>query len=337
MSATAVVVGAGGIAGAWFPALIAEGVTIAAVVDLRIEAARARIEQFHLDAEPSSDLEAALRAHHPDFVLDLTSPEAHCATTCAALEAGCHVLGEKPLAASLEEARRMVAAAERAGRLYMVSQNRRWDRKHEAVRRALRSGAIGEITTLHCDFFLGAHFGGFRDDMRSPLLLDMAIHHFDLARFFGGRDSLAVYAKEFNPRGSWYRGDASAACIFEMDEGVVFTYSGSWCAEGLPTSWNGDWRIVGSRGTLLYQGDQEPRAQVVAGDSGFLRPLRDVEIPIPCLPAEQQHGALRDFLECLRTGATPHTDCRDNIKSLAMVFAAIDSAREGRRLAVAPD
>lgn len=55
-----------------------------------------------------------------------------------------------------------------------------------------------------------AHFGGFRDKMPSPLILDMAIHHFDLARYMSGADPVAVYAKEFNPAGSWYKGDVSA-------------------------------------------------------------------------------------------------------------------------------
>lgn len=334
MAYTAVVVGAGGIAGAWFPALIEERVRIAAVVDLRIEAARGRIEEYKLDAEATTDLGAALEVHQPDFVVDLTIPEAHCEVTCAALRAGCHVIGEKPMASSMEEARRMVEAAEEAGKLYMVSQNRRWDERHEAVRRAIAGGTIGELTTINCDFYLGAHFGGFRDEMRSPLLLDMAIHHFDLARFMSGVDPLAVYAKEFNPKGSWYRGDAAASCIFEMTSGVVFTYRGSWCAEGFPTSWNGDWRFIGSRGTLIYQQDEDPRAQVVAGDTGFRRPLAEVPVPVPTLEAVQQHGALRELLRFLDTGERPQTECRDNIRSLAMTFAAIESAHRAERLEV---
>jgi len=329
-----VVVGAGGISDAWFPPLIEEKVEIAAVVDLRIEAARAKVEQYHLQAEVITDLAAALNKANPDFVLDLTVPEAHREVTCAALEAGCHVIGEKPMASSMDEAREMVRAAERTGKLYMVSQSRRWDPRHEAVRRALSASAIGEITTINCDFYLGAHFGGFRDEMESPLVLDMAIHHFDMARMMTGADPVAVYAKEFNPKGSWYRGDVAASCVFEMTDGIIFTYRGSWCAEGFHTSWNGDWRIIGSQGTLLYEHDEDPKAQVVAGDTGFHRPLRDVPVPVPELAATGMHGALREMLRFLRTGERPQTECHDNIRSLAMCFGAIESARTGCRVAV---
>jgi len=181
MPQRAIVVGAGGIAGAWFPPLKKEKVNVVAVVDLDVERARRRIQEFGVDAQASTDLKAMAAKHRPDFVVDLTVPEAHCSVTCAALEAGCHVIGEKPMASSMREARKMVAASERTGKLYMVSQSRRWDAKHDRVRRTV-AGRLGTLTTINCDFYIGAHFGGFRDEMPSPLILDMAIHHFDLAR-----------------------------------------------------------------------------------------------------------------------------------------------------------
>ncbi len=330
----AVVVGAGGISGAWFPALAHERVRVCAVVDLNLTAAERRIRQFELDAEATTDLKAALGKHKPDFVVDLTVPEAHCSVTCAALEAGCHVIGEKPMAASMAEARRMVRASERTGKLYMVSQSRRWHPWHEVVRRMIAGRKAGPLTTADCDFYIGAHFGGFRDEMESPLILDMAIHHFDLARFMTAADPVAVYAHEFNPKGSWYRGDAAASCIFEMTDGVVFTYRGSWCAEGCHTSWNGDWRFIGEKGTLLLEHDGPPRGQVVAGDAGFHRPLRDLKVLKPRLKYGDMHGALREMLRFLRDGRTPQTECHDNIKSLAMVFAAMESSRKGKRVPV---
>ena len=330
----AVVVGAGGISNAWFDALKKEGVDIPAVVDVRIDAARAQIEKFGLAAEASTDLAATLDCFHPDFVADLTIPEAHCEVTCAALRAGCHVVGEKPMASSMEEARRMVRTAEETGKLYMVSQTRRWESKHEAIQRALSAGVIGDVTTVNCDFYLGAHFGGFRDEMPSPLILDMAIHHFDLARFMAGVDPAAVYAKEFNPRGSWYTGDAAASCVFEMSNGVVFTYRGSWCAEGFTTSWNGNWRIVGERGSLVYDNDGDPKAHVVAGGEGFQRPLKEAPVPPAVVEATGWQGAVREMLTFLSTGTLPQTECHDNIKSLAMVFGAMESSKRAARVVI---
>jgi len=328
----AVVVGAGGISNAWFPPLLKEKVKIPAVVDLRLEAAKAQVEKYQLDAEASSDLAATLAKHQPDFVVDLTVPEAHCSVTCAALRAGCHVVGEKPMASSMAEARKMVQASEDSGKLYMVSQSRRWDAGHDVVKRTL--GRLGALTTVNCDFYLGAHFGGFRDEMPSPLILDMAIHHFDLCRFMTGVDPVAVYCKEFNPKGSWYRGDVAASAVFEMSDGVVFIYRGSWCAEGCHTSWNGDWRFIGDHGTLLYDHDQEPHGQIVAGRTGFNRPLQDVKVAPPRVKHFGMHGALREMLTFLHTGKQPQTECHDNIKSLAMVFAAIESNKKGKRVPV---
>lgn len=334
MSERVVVVGAGGISTAWFKAMGDEQVQVDAVVDLDIERAKKRIAEHKLTAEATTNLKAAIKKHRPDFVLDLTVPEAHCQVVCTAMRMGCHVLGEKPMAASMAQARRMVATADKTGRTYMIDQSRRWDATHDVFRRMVAGGEIGRPTTLNCDFYVGAHFGGFRDEMPSPLILDMAIHHFDLARYFSGADPLTVYAQEFNPAGSWYKGAAAASCIFEMTGGIVFTYRGSWCGEGCHTTWNGAWRVVGERGSLVMDSAQAPRGQAVAGDSGFHRPLKDLATP----PAQLEHGAmrgaLREMLAFLRTGQRPQTVCQDNIKSLAMVLAAIESSRKGRRVPV---
>ena len=330
----AIVVGAGGISGAWFPPLAAEKVEVAAVVDLALERAEKRIAEYKLKAVASDDLDKVLREVKADFLVDLTVPEAHGEVTCKALRAGLHVVGEKPMAASMAEARRMVHASEKAGKLYMVSQSRRWDARHETLARTVAAGRIGDLTTMNCDFFLGAHFGGFRDEMPSPLILDMSIHHFDMARMIGGVDPVRVYAEEFNPKGSWYKGDVAANAVFEMTGGVRFAYRGSWCAEGCHTSWNGDWRIVGSEGTLLYDHDKDPSGEVVAGDTGFHRPLKPAGIVRSPMKYGGMHGALREMLALLRTGRKPQTECHDNIKSLAMVFAAIESSRAGKRVEV---
>jgi predicted dehydrogenase len=328
----AIVVGAGGISGAWFPLLVAEKIRVQAVVDLNTANAEGKIAHYGLDAEASGDLAAMLEKYHPDFVVDLTVPESHCAVTCAALRAGCHVIGEKPMAASMAEARKMVKASEESGQLYMVSQSRRWEGHHEQVARVVRGGKLGDLTLFNCDFYIGAHFGGFRDEMPSPLILDMSIHHFDLARYMTGADPVSVYCREFNPKGSWYKGDVAASAIFEMTDGIIFTYRGSWCAEGCPTSWNGDWRFTGVQGSLVCDHDQTPRGQVVASDTGFSRKLKDVKVPAPRLKNFSMHGALREMLAFLRTGKQPQTECHDNIKSLAMVFAAIESNKKGKRV-----
>ncbi len=334
-SERAIVVGAGGISNPWFKALNAEGVTVSAVVDLNLAAAQKQIAAYELaDAKASTDLGKTLAETPADFVIDLTVPEAHAAVTCAALEAGLPVVSEKPMADSLANARRMVETSERTGKLYMVSQSRRWDTNHATLAASARGGVIGPLTTLNCDFYLGAHFGGFRDEMASVLILDMAIHHFDMARMICGKDPLSVYAEEFNPAGSWYQGCAAGVCLFDMTDGVKFHYRGSWCAEGCHTSWNGHWRVIGERGTLLYEKDQMPFGEVVAQDEGFTRPKEPARILETPIAKSAMHGGLNEMLQYLRTGQVPQTECHDNIKSLAMVFAAIESSATGKRVPV---
>src|SRR5689334_492110 len=116
----AVLAGCGGMSGTWLKAAKEiPGLRIAGLVDLDPQAAERRAAEFGLrDAVLGTDLGAVLDQTRPEAVFDCTIPEAHVEVTLAALARGCHVLGEKPLADSMENARRMVAAAEQAGRIY---------------------------------------------------------------------------------------------------------------------------------------------------------------------------------------------------------------------------
>jgi predicted dehydrogenase len=217
-----------------------------------------------------------------------------------------------------------------------VVQNRRFIPGVRRIRRLIETGALGELTALHADFFIGAHFGGFREQMSNVLLLDMAIHTLDAARFMAGADPLAVYCVESNPAGSWYAHGAAANAIFEMADGVVFTYRGSWVAEGARTSWESAWRVVGTRGTLLWDGLDRFEAHVVTGDEGFFRPVAELEVlPAPDDAQVRGHASvIADFLDAVAAGRQPETAGEDNIKSLAMVFGAIESARLQARVPV---
>jgi predicted dehydrogenase len=331
----AIIVGAGGFSREWGKLLLAHpDVEIAGWVSRRRESVEDAAAALGLrDIVIETDLALAIARARPDFVIDVTPPEAHHDVTLAALGAGIAVLGEKPMAASLAQARAMVAASERAGKLYMVSQSRRYDAGLRALRQ-LVVDHVGPLGMLNSDFFIGAHFAGFRDAMPSPLLLDMAIHTFDAARFLSQADPVAVYCEEFNPAWSWYAGNASATAIFEMSNGLRYTYRGSWCSEGLHTSWGSAWRAVGPRGSAVWDGHGAPQAEVVRGPGGFHSQQERVAPNAAKEAPSGIAGALADFLHALDTGSAPMGECHDNIKSLAMVFGALESAAKRERIAI---
>lgn len=335
-----VVVGCGSMANRWVKlAKDAPQARLVGLVDVRRAAAEAMADRHELPRDLVFDtLKDAMRETQPDAVFDVTIPAAHHKVTIEALHGGCHVLGEKPMSDSLATARRMVAEAKKARRLYAVTQTRRPTSLMFTIQKLLRGGGIGAVEEAHCDFFLAPHFGGFRDEMDDVLLLDMAIHTFDQARMLTGGDPVSVYCQSFNPKRSWYKGDACAVAIFELrgpKGDIVFNYRGSWCAEGLPTSWEGQWRIVGNKGTLLWDGAQNIQATrvKVKAKPGFTVEHEAVPVEPVKLDKQGHDYLIHDFLDCVLAGAKrkPMCACEDNIKSLGMVLAAVKSAHSGKR------
>ena len=268
--------------------------------------------------------------------MDVTVPEAHRDVTVQALAAGLPVLGEKPMASRMAEAREMVAASESAGKLYMVSQSRRYDANLHALRQLILDH-VGPLGILNSDFYIGAHFGGFRDEMANVLILDMAIHTFDAARFLCGGDPVAVYCEEFNPPWSWYKGDASRDGDLRDDRRPalhlprLLVRRGASDTPGRPSGGRSG-RAARRPGTASAA--TRPSADTVTGTEGFTRQTETHTADVPPDMPGGIAGSLRDFLHALDTGATPMGECHDNIKSLAMVFGAIESAATGQRVKV---
>jgi len=313
-------------------------IRIVGLVDLNRDTAHALAREFSLtDIVIGTDLADVLAKTRPDILFDVVIPAARFDVVSTGLAAGCHVLSEKPMAQSLEEAKALLTKAKQAGKVHAVVQNRRFITGIRRLRRAVSEGLIGDLTGIHCDFFLAPHFGGFREEMQNVLLLDMAIHTFDAARFIADEKPLGVYCLETNPSGSWYAHGAAANAVFEFSNDVVFTYRGSWCAEGERTSWESQWRLVGSEGMLTWDGEDAFVASRAGDDAGLLRGFLTVDVPPPSNEAET-HGhasVISSFISAIREGGMPETASFDNINSLAMVIGAIESARLGQRVSIA--
>ncbi len=328
----AVLVGCGGISKVWLDALARRSdVEVVGLVDVDPDAARRRAEEYRLtNAVVGEDVRRVVREVAPSIIFDCTPPDQRPAIAAEALAAGCHLLMEKPLAATRQDAYAVVKAASRSGRMWAVMQNRRYLPQVRAIRRLVSSGALGRLTLVTSDFFLGAHFEGFRLTMPHVLLADMAIHTFDMARYMSGTDPIDVSCVEWNPAGSWFSSGAAAIATFRMTGGIVYSYRGCWCSEGCATTWEGQWRFVCERGSIVWDGADRIACQRVSGGTGLLRETEDVEVAVPVLPATGHAGCISDFLECIATGRKPETSMDDNIKSVEMVFSAIEaSTKEG--------
>lgn len=314
-------VGAGGMGRNWIRTIVASpDVQIVGIVDLAPDVAAAGaalVEELGGGRVPTAayliDLATTTGG---DAVIEVTVPRAHHQITTEALFLGLPVLGEKPAAATVAEALSLAATAELTGELFMVSQSRRYNDQLTHLRALV--DALGDIGVVTHTFARAPRFGGFREQMVRPLLLDMAIHPFDTARALSRREPVSVYCESFNPTWSWFAGDAAATAIFEFEGGARFVYSGSWCSSGAETSWNGQWRLSAADGTALWDGDNTPVAH------------RDDGAPLTVLPPETSPpeiaGSLAEFVAALRSGERPQCEVHENIVSLAMVEAAVRSA-----------
>ena len=302
-------------------------VELVGLVELDLGTAHAAAREFQLGAVSiGSNLTDVARTSSADAVINVTIPAAHHPVNTEALFAGLPVLCEKPVAPTVAESLSLAAAAEVSGQLLMISQSRRYFRALTELKAQVQG--LGDLGVVTSDFFKAPHFGGFREEMEHVLLVDMAIHPFDLVRYLLDQDPVSVYCEEFNPSWSWYAGDAAATAVFGMSGGTRFIYTGSWCSEGLETSWNGSWRVNGERGSAQWDGDSSPVVEHAAGTSNS----SDTG---PGDHAEEIAGALEEFVSALGTGVVPSGEVHSNVLSLAMVEAAVMSADSHQRILIA--
>jgi myo-inositol 2-dehydrogenase/D-chiro-inositol 1-dehydrogenase len=319
-----VVVGAGAMGGEWIRMLAqSDQAALVGVVDLDVDLASSVIASVGLDgiAVGASVAEVADRAG-AEAVINVTVPQAHRVVNEQALRAGLPVLCEKPLSSTVAEALRQVALADLTGGLLMVSQSRRYFNHLGAFREVV--AGLGPLAVVQARFFHADHEPGFREQMAHPLLVDMSIHHFDMLRSLTSDEPVSVRCHSWNPPWSWFAGDAAATAEFELASGARFVYAGSRCTPGLPTSWNAEWHAYGENGAGGWDGDAEVRAD--AGDVRF-----DVADG-----REGIAGSLEEFVRSVRSGTTPQSEVRANVRSLAMVEAAVrSSALGGERVVLA--
>lgn len=269
-------------------------------------------------------LDEALDGVDVDAALVTTPPDTHRGVVEAALRSGLPVLVEKPVATTLEDAQAMAATAARNDKTLMVSQNYRYTGMARTMRAAVMSGQVGALLGVRLAFRRDtrAQFpaGDFRYRMRHPLVLDMAIHHFDLLRAITGLEPVAVDARSWRVPDSPYTHDPACAALITMAGDVPVIYDGDWASQGSDTSWNGDWEVTGSAGRLCWRGDsislERWDEDTVSLDAGRG-------------PADGRVGVLEAFAHAIKTGTAAETDVRDNLRSLALTLGCVASIERG--------
>lgn len=289
-----------------------------------------------------TDYRRAIDEAEADAVIIVIPTIYHVDAARRALAAGMHVLSEKPLAHDLASAIVIRDEARRHPTLtYAVSQNYRWRAHNQTLKRAVTEGAIGNPGALALEFRQPEMLLGARASLAMPLLEDVSIHHFDLIRYLLDANAIEVFARSYRPPWSRFNGLPGTEAVITMDSGAVVGYSGTWAARGRYTLWEGEISITGSHGSVTLDAAGDVRCFADAGPTdsftGF-EPKQEagVLLPLESVGRTELDETLDQFLLALQGGTPASTRLEDNFHSYAMVAAAVESARTGHPVHVAP-
>jgi predicted dehydrogenase len=277
-------------------------------------------------------LSDALAATDAEAALVTTALPGHAPVAIEALEAGLHVLVEKPIAHTMADARRMVETAERADRMLMVSQNYRFYPAAQTAARLVRDRALGPVGSVSLQFRKYANTADPATNphyrIAQPLLLDMSIHHFDLMRFVLGTEPLRVSSVTSNPPWSRFVEPPAGVTTVTFPDDVTVGYEGSWVSAGPPTTWAGDWRIECELGAIEWTGRDDLTTD---SDRVVIRRLGapPEAVRLPKLPKFDRPGSLLEFRDAIREGRSPDPSGQANLGTLALTLASIEAARTG--------
>lgn len=324
------------------------GVRTVAYVARRLDVLRCEAAQLgQADVPCFTALPAALAAVPADVVLLVSPPEVHHEQALAAASAGCHLLIEKPLAEDWDETVDIVRQAERHKVQLTVGMNFRYLPTHQEIRRIVRAGDYGQPSFGQFTYIRNRD--GRRPDlnkypltMPQPMLLEQSIHHLDLMRYCYDDEVESVLAETWNPAWSVYQDDSCVSVILRFRSGLRVNYLGTWTS-----GWNRfdfRWRTDFPGGVLvqkkqfsdLYAARLDP-ALAMTGPlfKDEAEPLLPIALPQAEHFIDDTRLLLARFVEAIQAGKPVETSGKDHLKSLALVHAIIESAVQGKRVALA--
>ena len=258
-----------------------------------------------------------------------TTNEKHKDHCLAALDAGKHVVCEKPLALSLSDAHEMVACAKRKGLVLATNHHLRNAGSHLAIRDLLDAHAIGEVLSVRIfhAVLLPESLRGWRVNSVATgggVILDIVVHDADTVRFHLGEDPRSVVAiEQTGQMGSGV--EESVMSLWEMPSGVTVQTHESFTHGFAPTGLE----IHGTCGSIraCHVMTQQPVGDIVLSKPNGTRSISFKDHDL-------YTRSVRLFSEAIQGRGEPSATGLDGVKSLAVALAVKDAAVSGRRVAV---
>lgn len=255
--------------------------------------------------------------------------EKHHAQALAAIAAGKHVLCEKPLAMTLDEAVQMADAADVAGVTFATNHHLRCSGSHRAVRALIAAGSIGRVLSLRLfhAVHLPANLQGWRINDAGAgggVILDITVHDADVARFLLAEDPVTVVA-QMSASGMGQGVEDSVMSVWAMPSGAMVMSHESFTH---PFAGSG-FEVHGTEGSIFARGVM---TQLPKGEIELLTARGREAVPFPMHNLYVQ--GLQDFLSAVAGQGQPSATGRDGVASLAVALAVREAARSGQRQTV---
>lgn len=316
----------------------ADRMEIVALVDIKPEVLSDAGDFLGLPANRRfTDMAAAFDQVDADFCTIAIPPAFHKQAVLHAVRRQMPILSEKPIADTWESALEIYRAVKRADIKMQVVQNYRYNAPMQTFRQVLRTGDLGRINYIMGrfaqDYRVYNSWGApFRFAMPHALLIEGAVHHFDMLRNLSGGDCATLSGYEWNPPWSTSKGEFGNLYVMAMTNGVHACYEGNGTAAGAQNGWRKEYyRAECEAGAVTVSRDEVVRIQRFTPGGK----LEEEEVPTLKPDYEGHPWIGREFLDWLDGGATPATVIDDNLKTNAMLFAAIEASRSGTVVNVA--
>jgi predicted dehydrogenase len=315
----------GGITASHLKAYRSAGYSVVALCDLQEERARKRQEEFFPDAVITTDFRDLLARDDIEVVDIATHPPERLPLIEAALQAGKHVLSQKPFVLDLDEGERLVALADKQGVRFAVNQNGRWAPYFSYIREAVRKGLVGDVLGLH----LGVHWdhtwtaGTPFENIYDLVFYDFGIHWFDFISTVLGPDKAVrrVQATRGFAHGQQLRVPMLAQSIMEFEGGQASLVLDAHIAYG-PQNRS---YVGGTQGTITSLGPNLDKQEVTL----YTAEGRATPELSGTWFENGFHGTMAELLCAIEEDREPMNSARDNLRSLALCFATIAAATDG--------